>query len=82
MRGKQTIDPDMPVNEIMHRWPATIAVMVRHGMLCIGCPIGPFHTVTDACVEHGLEEQAFVRELEQAIQHRPVSADGGSRRSA
>lgn len=61
------LDPDMPVDEIMRRWPATVGVMMRHGMLCIGCPIGGFHTVTEACEEHGLEETAFVSELLTAM---------------
>ena len=36
-----SIDPDMTV-DIMRRWPSTIRVMMRHRMLCIGCPIGIF----------------------------------------
>jgi hybrid cluster-associated redox disulfide protein len=64
---KPTIDPDMPVDEIMRRWPATIGVMIRHGMLCVGCPIGSFHTVSEACAEHEVEEELFVRELVAAI---------------
>jgi hybrid cluster-associated redox disulfide protein len=51
----------------MRRWPSTIAVMIRHGMLCVGCPIGGFHTVTDACREHDVEEDRFVRELEAVM---------------
>lgn len=57
----------MPVDEIMRRWPSTIRVMIRHQMLCVGCPIGPFHTVTDACREHCVSEESFVSELEAAI---------------
>lgn len=37
-----SIDPDMTVDEIMRRWPSTIRVMMRHRMLCLGCPIGIF----------------------------------------
>ncbi len=62
-----TLDPDMSVDEIMRRWPAAVAVVMRHGMFCIGCPIGTFHTVTEACAEHGVCEQAFVEELMAAI---------------
>jgi hybrid cluster-associated redox disulfide protein len=58
----------MPIDTIMRRWPATIAVMLRHGMLCVGCPIGAFHTVPDACLEHGVDEDTFVRELHAAIE--------------
>ena len=61
------IDHDMPVDEIMRRWPSTIRVFIRHRMLCIGCPIGIFHTVTDACEAHGLDEEAFSQELMDAI---------------
>ena len=67
MRADRIINPDMTVDEIMRRWPATIAVMLRHGMLCVGCPIGSFHTVTEACTEHGVDEEAFVGELTGAI---------------
>ena len=67
MRAERIVDPDMPVDEIMRRWPSTIAVMIRHHMLCVGCPIGPFHTVTDACAEHGVDERLFVQELISAI---------------
>jgi len=67
MARRPTIDPDMPVDDIMRRWPATIAVMVRHRMLCVGCPIGSFHTVADACREDALEEEAFVEEWLAAI---------------
>lgn len=67
MRQPRHIDPDMPLETIMRRWPATVAVMIRHRMLCIGCPITPFHTIVDACREHGLDEDAFAAELLEAI---------------
>lgn len=46
---------DMTLAEIMSIWPATLPVFVRHRMLCIGCPISPFHTLADAAAEHGLD---------------------------
>lgn len=58
-----TLDPDMPVDDIMSRWPATIRVMMRHRMLCIGCPVRSFHTVADAAAAHGLDKAAFTVEL-------------------
>ena len=63
-----TVDPDMPVDTIMRRWPTTVRVFMKHRMLCIGCPIGPFHTVTDACLAHAVAEESFVHELEDAMQ--------------
>lgn len=57
------IDPNMTVDEIMRRWPASIRIFIRNRMLCIGCPIGIFHTVKDVCEAHDLDEDSFSREL-------------------
>lgn len=62
-----TIDPEMTVDEIMRRWPATIRVFIRNRMLCIGCPIGVFHTVKDACDAHRIDEDNFSGELLAAM---------------
>ena len=67
------IDPDMTVDEIMRRWPSTIRVMIRNHMLCIGCPIGVFHTVADACQAHCIDEESFARELLDAMRSDPMA---------
>ena len=67
MKQQRALDPDMPVDEVMRQWPATISVMLKHRMLCVGCPIGPFHSVTEACLAHGLDEDAVVSELVEVI---------------
>jgi len=69
----KSIDPDMTVDEIMRRWPATIGVMIAHKMLCIGCPIGIFHTVTDACEAHRVDEEAFSADLLAAMRRDPIA---------
>lgn len=61
------IDPDMTVDEIMRRWPATIRVFMRHRMLCVGCPIGTFHTISDTCEAHRLDEDTFADEVLAAM---------------
>ncbi|PWR03360.1 hypothetical protein DKT77_06905 [Meridianimarinicoccus roseus] len=59
-------DPDLPLADLMTAWPRTIPVFVRHKMLCVGCLVSPFHTVTDACAEYDLNEETFLAELRQA----------------
>lgn len=54
---------DLTLEALMRDWPATIEVFLRHGMLCVGCLVNPFHTIEDACVEHGLDPEAFRAEL-------------------
>lgn len=66
MKHATIVDTDMPLADLMTRWPKTIPVFVRHRMLCVGCLISPFHTVVDACAEYGLDEDAFVAELLEA----------------
>ena len=66
-------DPDMTVDEIMRRWPATIRLFLRHGMVCVGCPIGIFHTIADACDAHGLDREAFDVLLQAALQGDPAA---------
>jgi hybrid cluster-associated redox disulfide protein len=68
MNDPWTFDPDMPVDTIMRNWPATVRVMMDHRMLCVGCPIAIFHTVTEACLAHGIDEESFVAALERAVQ--------------
>ena len=58
------LDVDMTMDEIMRRWPQAIRVVIRTGMLCVGCPVASFHTVSDAAREHGLDETALRRALE------------------
>ncbi|GGD29763.1 DUF1858 domain-containing protein [Sinisalibacter lacisalsi] len=63
MRAPRLDDPDLPLADLMTHWPATVPVFVRHRMLCVGCLISPFHTVTDACAEYHLDEELFLAEL-------------------
>ncbi len=58
---------ELSVAEIMERWPATIAVFARHRFLCIGCPIGRFHTIRDAAREHGQSLELFRADIKAAI---------------
>lgn len=60
-------DPDLALSELMRRWPATIPVFLGHRMKCVGCLVGPFHTIADACREYGLEETELLAELRAAI---------------
>jgi hybrid cluster-associated redox disulfide protein len=48
---------------LFDHWPTAASVFLAHGMLCFGCPIAPFHTVIDACLDYGLDEMQFRREL-------------------
>ena len=61
------LNEDMTMDEIMRRWPATIRVVLDYGMLCVGCPIAPFHTVDDAVKEHAVDGGRFRHDVETVI---------------
>lgn len=55
------------VDDVMSQWPATIRVFLDHKMGCVGCPIATFHSVDEACREHGVDCDSFMRALRNAI---------------
>jgi hybrid cluster-associated redox disulfide protein len=65
-RNTAQIDFGMTVDDVMRRWPATIRVFIDFRLRCVGCPIGGFHTVADACREHGVEPAALLAALREA----------------
>lgn len=58
---------DMTVEDILTRWPETADVFGRHNMACVGCPVAPFYTVSEAAVVYKLAPSDFVAELERTI---------------
>jgi hybrid cluster-associated redox disulfide protein len=54
------------VGEAMTARPATIRVFLDFRMGCVGCPIAAFHTVDDACKEHGVDRDVFLAALRLA----------------
>lgn len=71
---------DTPVSEIMHRWPGTLRVFIDRHLHCIGCPIGDFHTLSDAAIEHGLLAEDLCLEVTAAIAEGTRAGRGRARR--
>ncbi len=72
MTGPDFDDPDLPLQVLFDRWPVTATVFLSHRMLCFGCPIAPFHSVVDACLEYRLDAARFRDELRAALLARPT----------
>jgi hybrid cluster-associated redox disulfide protein len=67
MLARDIETPNMPLQVLFHRWPAVLPVFLAWRIQCFGCPIAPFHTVTNACLEYDLDEAEFRRDLRAAI---------------
>ncbi|MHB2168692.1 DUF1858 domain-containing protein [Alsobacter sp. R-9] len=68
------INPDWLVDDVMRRWPATIRVFLDFNFSCVGCPIGVFHSVEDACREHHADLTTVLARLEAAAREALVPA--------
>jgi len=62
----QSSGTDLPVDTVMRSWPSTTRAFLSFGMKCVGCPIGSFHTVEEACHEHNVDLGAFHAALSEA----------------
>ncbi|MCB8821471.1 DUF1858 domain-containing protein [Microvirga rosea] len=74
------IESTQLVDEIMRRWPMTIRVFLNHKMRCVGCPIACFHTIDDACREHGADRAKFLADLQEAVDGEPDPSKPGERK--
>ena len=55
------------VDDIMRTAPRTIRVFLAFRMACVGCPIATFHSVDEACHEHGVDRDSFMTALRNAV---------------
>ena len=67
MRARPIDDPDLELSRLFELLPGTARVFLERRMLCFGCPIAPFHTVIDACLEYRLDERQFRAKLREAV---------------
>ena len=58
---------EMTIADVLTRWPETADVFNRHNMACVGCPVAPFYSVSEAAAVYNLSSDDFVEELEEAI---------------
>lgn len=66
--SKNMPTPDMTVDQVMNRWPASIRVFMDFRMGCVGCPIASFHSVDEASREHRIDGAAFLLALRAGVQ--------------
>jgi len=64
---RMPIEFDDLVDDVMSGAPETIRVFLQFRMGCVGCPIACFHSVDDACREHGVDRNAFLNALRSVV---------------
>jgi hybrid cluster-associated redox disulfide protein len=64
---KSTFMPDMTVDQVMKRWPASIRVFMDFRMGCVGCPIATFHSVDEASRARQIDGHTFLASLQSVV---------------
>jgi hybrid cluster-associated redox disulfide protein len=62
-----TITKDMPIGEIVQKYPDTIEVFLRHGLMCFGCAIARFENLEQGALAHGMDVETLVQDLNAAV---------------
>ena len=62
----QLVTKDMPIGEVVQKYPQTAEVMFRYGMHCIGCHVAAFETIEQGALAHGIDADKFMEDLNKA----------------
>ena len=61
--NRRKITKDMPVQEILIKYPETISVFRRYGLHCFGCFAASFETLEQGALAHGLDIDKLLKDL-------------------
>jgi len=71
MSGSNQI-ANMTITSVLDRWPQTADVFNQYNMACVGCPVAPYYTVTEAAMVYKLSVAEFIAVLEKTISEEPT----------
>jgi len=67
MSEKKSITKEMPIGDIVNKYPETVEVFMEHGLHCIGCAAAHFENLEQGCDAHGIDTEKLVEDLNKAI---------------
>jgi hybrid cluster-associated redox disulfide protein len=60
--------------QVVREHPETVPVFLRHGLMCIGCAAARFESIGQGANAHGLDAEALVLALNEALEAQPEAA--------
>lgn len=61
------INRKMSIEEIVKKYPETIAIFERHGLGCLGCQAALFESIEQGAEVHGVDVDALIADLNREI---------------
>ena len=64
---------DLMIADVLARWPQTVSVFLRHHMICVGCGMARFETLSEIASVYDLDLNGLLHELRQVIETAPAA---------
>ena len=64
------ITKDMGIMEIVQKYPATVEVLQRFGMGCIGCAAAHFENIEQGALAHGIDVPRLMEALNGTLKQK------------
>ena len=61
------ITKEMPIGEVLQKYPETFEVFSEHGLYCVGCSIAQFENIEQGANAHGINVRKLVDDLNKRI---------------
>ena len=61
----KTVSKDMIISDLIQVDPNIIAILMRAGMHCIGCPASQGESLEEAAMVHGIDIDALMKAIEE-----------------
>ncbi len=62
-----SIKKDMPIGDIVEKYPQTVEVFLRHGLMCFGCAVARFENLEQGAMAHGINVDLLLNDLNAAV---------------
>ena len=62
------ITKDTTIKELLEKYPKAAEVLMKYNLHCFGCPFAMMETIEMAIKAHGLDLDAILKELNQALE--------------
>lgn len=59
---------DIPIADLLQRWPNLAQVFISHRMACIGCDFSKFHSLEDAMKIYPKHAETFLKALTHGLE--------------
>lgn len=64
------IKKDMTLGDVIEKFPESAAVMMSHGLHCVGCHVASYETIEQGAKAHGMSDkelEKMMKELNKAV---------------